>query len=68
MASESTSSTCSNSSSSALPHIVIVPGNGGGSIVRSNWYKWLHDQLVSDGHKVEMSDMPDPNEAKRHIW
>ena len=25
--------------------IVIVPGNGGGDVDRSNWYGWLKDKL-----------------------
>jgi len=25
--------------------IVIVPGNGGGDVERSNWYGWLRDKL-----------------------
>ena len=33
--------------------IVIVPGNGGGNVERSNWYGWLRDKLREVSKRFE---------------
>lgn len=33
--------------------IVIVPGNGGGDVERSNWYGWLRDKLREVSKRFE---------------
>lgn len=46
--------------------IVIVPGNGGGSVESSVWYAWVRDALLADGgvDDVVLRDMPDPYLAR----
>lgn len=51
--------------------IVILPGNGGGDVRRSNWYGWLERKLLSmsiDGLKIELRNMPDPHVARESVW
>ena len=46
---------------------VILPGNGGGSILSSNWYGWLA-QSLSPKVEVIARDMPDPYVARESAW
>jgi uncharacterized protein len=57
-------------SSSLLPKVVIVPGNGCTNIAASNWYSFMQTSLLSSGlcSDVVMMNMPDPFEAKRELW
>lgn len=48
--------------------VVIIPGNGGGSVHGSNWYDWVQDKLVQDGFRVILHDMPDPELAREAVW
>ncbi|CAE8628375.1 unnamed protein product [Polarella glacialis] len=53
-----------------LRRCVIAPGNGCTSIKDSNWYGWLHQQLVKQGifEEVVCRNFPDPYDAKRSVW
>eukprot|EP00928_Gymnodinium_smaydae_P046093 TRINITY_DN30686_c0_g1_i2.p1 TRINITY_DN30686_c0_g1~~TRINITY_DN30686_c0_g1_i2.p1 ORF type:complete len:240 (+),score=27.06 TRINITY_DN30686_c0_g1_i2:9-728(+) len=48
--------------------VVIVPGNGGGSVWQSNWYGWLAKQLQVKGVDVALENMPDPVKARESVW
>jgi len=48
--------------------IVIVPGNGGGDVERSNWYGWLRDKLREKDLDCLLKNMPDPVMAHEAIW
>jgi len=50
--------------------VVIVPGNGGGSVERSNWYASVRDSLSADKRitSVQVQDMPDPVYARESYW
>jgi len=50
--------------------VVIIPGNGGGSVECSGWYAWVRDALLSDHrlHEVILRDMPDPMAARECYW
>jgi len=50
------------------PRVVIVPGNGGGSVWDGNWYGWLARELQKRGVAVGMRDMPDPIYAREQRW
>jgi uncharacterized protein len=55
------------SSSSSLPRVVIVPGNGEGC-EEANFYPWLASQLSTLGFVVTLSAMPLPNAAPSDVW
>lgn len=48
--------------------VVIVPGNGGGSVWDGNWYGWLAKELQRRGVTVGIHDMPDPVRAREAKW
>jgi len=48
--------------------VVIVPGNGGGSVWNANWYGWLAHELQQRGVSVALRDMPDPVYARETRW
>jgi len=54
--------------------IVIVPGNGGGSVFESNWYGDAYQALTKFGTsqpkpvEVLLKDMPDAFKARESIW
>ena len=50
------------------PKVLIVPGNGGGDMENSNWYRWMKENLQKNGIDVAMSNMPDPVVANKDIW
>ena len=52
------------------PRVIIVPGNGCTPVQQSNWYSYLENRLSQSGlfSAVILKDMPDPIEAKEHIW
>ncbi|XP_078413005.1 serine hydrolase RBBP9 isoform X2 [Cetorhinus maximus] len=52
-----------------LCRAVIVPGNGVGDVVDSNWYKWVKDQLKQiPDFQCLLQNMPDPLTARKTIW
>ncbi|CAE8722704.1 unnamed protein product, partial [Polarella glacialis] len=53
---------------SKAARVVIVPGNGGGSVWDSNWYGWLALELRKRGVEVALMDMPDPVRARENVW
>jgi predicted alpha/beta hydrolase family esterase len=51
--------------------VVIVPGNGGGSVRDSNWYAYAEGVLKKRTDifdEVVLNDMPDPVKARESIW
>lgn len=50
------------------PTVIICPGNGCSNIRRSNWYGYLHDQLIERNIPCICENFPDPHKARREIW
>eukprot|EP00878_Enallax_costatus_P015163 GHUV01015875.1.p1 GENE.GHUV01015875.1~~GHUV01015875.1.p1 ORF type:complete len:188 (+),score=31.76 GHUV01015875.1:474-1037(+) len=49
--------------------VVIVPGNGSGSVHNSNFYGWLHQKLNQPPAVVSvLRNMPDPVRASESVW
>ncbi|GAA6091668.1 serine hydrolase RBBP9 [Tachysurus ichikawai] len=49
--------------------VVIVPGNGAGDVVHSNWYGWVNKQIHQiPGVCSELRNMPDPVTARESAW
>ena len=52
-----------------IVRVAIVPGNGSGSVERSNWYGWAQQQLQRPPRsECMLRDMPDPVYARETIW
>ncbi|XP_002731667.1 serine hydrolase RBBP9-like [Saccoglossus kowalevskii] len=52
-----------------MKRIVILPGNGGGSVETSNWYSWARDRFQElNDTEVILRDMPDPEIAREKYW
>ncbi|KAJ7373120.1 Putative hydrolase rbbp9 [Desmophyllum pertusum] len=52
----------------AKVRVVIVPGNGGGDVERSNWYGWLRKKLTEKDVDCALKNMPDPVIAREAKW
>ncbi len=50
--------------------LMIIPGNGGCDVTRSNWYPWLNKELTKKYPKANIicENMPDPVEAREIYW
>lgn len=47
--------------------VVIIPGNDN-TLISSNWYQYVRDELENLGQEVIAEDMPDPKFARKEIW
>jgi predicted alpha/beta hydrolase family esterase len=55
-------------SSTPSPRVVIIPGMGCTPTLRSNWYGWLHKQLMAHGVQCVGEDFPDHPRCRENIW
>lgn len=46
--------------------ILIIHGIGGHAGI--HWQQWLHDELIKQGYKVLMPEMPSPDKPDREAW
>jgi len=46
---------------------MIIPGNDN-SLITSNWYQYVKDELEKLGCEVIAENMPDPKLARKEIW
>ena len=49
---------------------IIAPGNGGcgADIMNTNWYGWLHKELLKRGHESICRNWPDPYICHQSKW